>query len=407
MNFKLLPFKAQAGVSRPLVLVIAAVVALAAAGALWMNKSDPSKATGTKAAVEAPKAAASAPKGKPALTVNTVSVQQVSLPVSLAANGNVAAWQEASIGAESNGLRLAQVVVNVGDRVQKGQLLAQFAADSVRADLAQSKAALAEAQAQWADAQANAERAQSLKGTGALSTQQIDQMQTAANAGKARVQATQAAVDAQTIRLANATVLAPDSGVISARNASVGSVVGAGMELFRLIRQERLEWRAEVTSAEIPRVKVGATVAVITAGGGKLVGKVRAIAPTVDSTSRAALVYVDLPAGTQVAKAGMFARGEFDLGATTASTVPQSAVVVRDGFSYLYRINDDQRVSQVKVQTGRIVGDNVELLTSVDPKAKWVATGAGFLNDGDLVRVVANSGASGATAPVPAASASK
>lgn len=316
MNNLHLPFHPQAGVSRPIVISAVAVVALAAAAALWMNKSDASKANAPTAATSAPKAAASAAKSKPALTVSAVSVQQVSLPVSLAANGNVAAWQEASIGSEANGLRLAQVLVNVGDRVQKGQLLAQFSADSVKADLAQAKASLAEAQAQWSDAQANAERAQGLKGTGALSTQQIDQMQTAAKAGQARVQAMQAVVDAQSLRLANASVLAPDSGVISARNASVGSVVGAGMELFRLIRQERLEWRAEVTSAELPRVKVGTPVAVITAGGGQLKGKVRAIAPTVDPVSRAALVYVDLPPGTQVAKAGMFARGEFDLGAT-------------------------------------------------------------------------------------------
>lgn len=410
MNFKHLPFDMQAGVSRTAVVAGVAVVSLAALGAAWTFKSKEAKPPVVQGAMDASKAQISAPNGKPALTVTSIAVQQVSLPVSLAANGNIAAWQEASIGAESNGLRLSQVLVNVGDRVQKGQLLAQFSADSIRADLAQTKASLAEAQAQWVDAQANAERAQGLKGTGALSTQQIEQMETAAKSGQARVQAMQAAVDAQTIRLANTSVVAPDSGVISARSATVGGVVGAGMELFRLIRQERLEWRAEVTSGELPRVKVGTAVAVITAGGGKLNGKVRAIAPTVDPVSRAALVYVDLPAGTQVAKAGMFARGEFDLGSTTASTVPQSALVVRDGFSYLYRINADKRVSQLKVQTGRIVGDRVELLTPVDPNAQLVASGASFLNDGDLIRVVTSAGASGASsasAPVPAAAASK
>jgi multidrug efflux pump subunit AcrA (membrane-fusion protein) len=122
-------------------------------------------------------------------------------------------------------------------------------------------------------------------------------------------------------------------------------------------------------------------------------------APTVDPQSRAALVYVDLdPAADKVApaKAGMFARGEFDLGASSALTVPQQAVVLRDGFSYVFRVNPDQHVSQLKVKTGRRIGDQVEVLEGLPPDAAVVASGAGFLNDGDLVKVVA-------AAPAPAA----
>lgn len=398
MNFTKLPIRLQLGATRPVVVTGVAIVLAGVAG-VWMANAQTTKG----AAAQKPVTVTSAEIGKPALTVSLTGVEMVALPVRLAANGNVTAWQESSIGSDSNGLRLSQVLVNVGDRVKKGQLLAQFSADSVRADLAQSKAGLAEAQAQWVDAQANAERASSLKGSGALSAQQIEQFQTAAKAGIARVQAMQAAVDSQTIRLNNASVVAPDSGVISARYASVGGVVGAGTELFRLIRQERLEWRAEVTSAEIPRVKVGTHVTVTTAGGSQLEGKVRSIAPTVDPVSRSALVYVDLPAGTQLAKAGMFARGEFHLGATVVPTVPQSALVVRDGFSYLYRVNNDLRVTQLKVQTGRIAGNRVELLSPVDVKTKLVATGAGFLNDGDLIRLAASAPSQPASRSAPVA----
>jgi multidrug efflux pump subunit AcrA (membrane-fusion protein) len=84
----------------------------------------------------------------------------------------------------------------------------------------------------------------------------------------------------------------------------------------------------------------------------------------------------------------MFARGEFELGATPALTLPQPAVVVRDGFSYVYRLNTDSRVSQIKVQTGRLVGDRVEITGGLPVDVRIVASGAGFLNDGDLVRVV-------------------
>jgi RND family efflux transporter MFP subunit len=327
---------------------------------------------------------------RPALTVTTVLPQRVSLPVTLAANGNIVAWQEASVGTETAGLRLTQVHANVGDRVHKGQVLATFASDTPRAEVAQSRASLAEAEANAADAAGNAQRARSLQSTGALSASQINQYLTAEKTAQARVEAARALLQAQQVRLNQTDVYAPDSGIISARMATVGAVVGSGAELFRLIRQGRLEWRAEVTSAELGRITTGTTALVTAASGARLAGRVRTIGPTVDPQTRTALVYVDLTALPGVAgnaQAGMFARGEFDLGATPALTVPQAAVVVRDGFSYLYRLNPDGHVNQVKVQTGRLAGDRLEILGGLAPDARVVGNGAGFLNDGDLVRV--------------------
>ena len=328
---------------------------------------------------------------RPALTVSTVLPQRTSLPVKLAANGNIAAWQEASIGAEAAGLRLTQVHVNVGDRVRKGQVIATLAGETLRAEAAQSRAALAEAEAAAADAANNAQRARTLQGTGALSASQINQYLTAEKTAHAKVEAARALLQAQQVRLGQTDVHAPDSGIISARTAAVGAVVGNGAELFRLIRQGRLEWRAEVTSSELGRITTGTTALVTAASGARLSGRVRMIGPTVDPQTRSALVYVDLtplPGNTGQALAGMFARGEFDLGATPALTVPQAAVVVRDGFSYVYRVNADNRATQLKVQTGRVVGDQVEILGGLPVDARVVASGAGFLNDGDLVRVV-------------------
>jgi RND family efflux transporter MFP subunit len=341
---------------------------------------------------------------RPALTVTTVTPQQATLPVKLAANGNIMAWQEAIIGADSPGLRVAQLHVNVGDRVRQGQLLATLSAQTLQADVAQSRASLVEAEAAAADAANNAQRARTLEGTGALSTSQINQYLTAEKTARARVEAARAVLQAQQVRLGQSSVYAPDSGIISSRTATVGAVVNPGTELYRLIRQGRLEWRAEVTSAELGRLTPGTMALVTAASGARLEGRVRTIGPTVDPQSRTALVYVDvkpLPGAAASARAGMFARGEFDLGAVPAVTLPQAAVVVRDGFSYVYRVGADQRVAQVKVQTGRRAGDRVEIVQGLAPDASVVATGAGFLNDGDLVRVVA----AGAAAPAASASA--
>ncbi len=328
---------------------------------------------------------------KPALTITTIKPSAASLPIKLAANGNVTAWQEALIGSESGGLRLTEVRVNVGDVVKKGQVLAVFSADSVNADVAQARAGLLEAQANAAEAAANARRARTLQTSGALSEQQISQYVTAEQTANARIAAARATLDAQQLRLRYTQVTAPDSGVISARSATVGSVVAVGTELFRMIRQGRLEWRAEVTAAELNRLKVGTSAKVVAANGSELTGKVRMIAPTVDAQTRAALVYVDLPAtvGPNAPfKAGMFASGQFELGTSAAMTVPQQSVVVRDGFAYVFRLNQDQRVSQLKVQTGRRLGDRIEVLDGLKPEWHVAVSGAGFLNDGDLVRNV-------------------
>ncbi len=343
------------------------------------------------AAAQKSEEARPAPAAKPALSVSTVRPAPAQLPIALAANGSLAAWQEASIGSEANGLRLTEVRVNVGDTVKKGEVLAVFASETVQADLALARASLAEAQAQAVDAQSNAERARSLQTSGALSAQQINQFLTGEQTARARVEAARAQVAVQQLRLKQAQVLAPDHGVISARNATVGSVVGAGTELFRLIRQGRLEWRAEVTSAELGRLPKGTRAVVTTASGAELVGKVRMIAPTVNPQTRTALVYVDLPAmaNAGTARPGMFARGVFELGQSQALTVPQAAVVGREGFNYVFQVTPDNRVRQVKVQTGRLVGDRIEVVDGLPADAALVAGGGGFLNDGDLVRVVA------------------
>jgi len=365
---------------KPAVLIGVVVFAVATGAFLFFSSNKPD------AAVSGAKLAAP----KPALTVTVAQPQPSRLPIKLAANGNITAWQEAIIGSESNGLRLTQVLVNVGDVVKAGQVLATFSGDSVQADVAQARASLMEAQASAADAAANAERARTLQNSGALSVQQINQYLTAEQTAKARAEAAQAVLGAQQLRGRQTRVLAPDSGVISARTATVGAVVGAGTELFRLIRKGRLEWRAEVTSAELGRITPGTPATVRPASGGELQGRVRMIAPTVDPQTRSALVYVDLPPSAgkdSPAKAGMFARGEFDLGSSGALTVPQRALVVRDGFNHVFRLDPDNRVSQIKVQTGRLAGERVEVVSGLTTETRFVVDGAGFLNDGDLVRV--------------------
>ncbi len=325
---------------------------------------------------------------KPALSVQVTQPQRTTLAVRIPANGNIAAWQEASIGTEANGLRLAEVRVNVGDVVKRGQVLATFSPETVEVDMAQARAAVVEAEATLAEAAANAGRARGLQSTGALSEATIAQYQTAERTAKARLDAQRAAFRARQLRVGQASVVAPDAGVISSRSATVGAVLPAGQELFRMIRQGRLEWRAEVPSSELARVERGMKATLTVAGGQAIGGVVRVVAPTVDRESRNGLVYVDLP-HPGPARAGMFASGEFEAGSAEALTLPVSAVLLRDGFSYAFVVGADSKVRQQKVSIGRRSGDRIEVTGGVAPTDRVALAGGGFLGDGDVVRVVA------------------
>ena len=353
------------------------------------NKQSPSKDAGTVAS-----------KTKAALTVTVVEPEQQNWRQNFTANGNIAAWQEVVIGSELSGQRITKVYVNVGDTVQHGQVLAEINSESIRADLASAKANYAEAQAVLADASANNKRFQQLKNTGAISAQEATQYQTSQNTAHARLDAAKARIDSDQLRLTQTQVIAPDRGVISARNATVGSLAQTGQEMFRLIRNDRLEWRAEVTSTDLYKLKQGMTAQIISPDPSQapVKGTVRMIAPVIDPQTRFGLVYVDLPT-TDAVRMGMFVKGSFDLGEKPALTLPQSALLLRDGFSYIFIVNKDNRVTQQKVTLGRRQDDRVEILdlpssnnkdinnASNINNIKVVESGAGFLADGDLVKI--------------------
>jgi len=324
---------------------------------------------------------------RPTLSVSVVTPSAEEWPMTFTANGSIAAWQEASVGPEVAGLRISELLANVGDAVKRGQPLARLVSTTVEVEIAQLRASIADAEATLADARSNAERARQLDRTGAISAQQVDQLQTAERTATARLDVARARLRAEEIRLANTQVLAPDDGIVAARSGMLGAVVQPGQELFRLIRQGRLEWRAEVVAADLGRVKPGQKVQVRAASGASAEGRVRVVSPTVDPQTRMAIVYVDLPAGS-AARAGMFASGEFNLGGGTVSTLPQSAVLRREGFDYVFVLEADDKVRLTKVDVGRRHADRIELRSPLPAGARLVASGLGFLNDGDRVRIV-------------------
>jgi HlyD family secretion protein len=328
----------------------------------------------------APLAAAAAQ----AVTAKTLETMQVARGVT--ANGTVYAWQEVVVGPEVGGYRVAAVNVEVGDRVRKGQELVHLAEDMLAAEVASKRANLEQAQASLENAVSAYRRAHSLSGSGVVSQSDLDKLRSEELAARARVEVNKAELQTSELRMRHTRVTAPDDGVISARNVNVGQVAQAGTEMLRLLRQGRVEWRAEIPESRMREIRVGQDVKLTTADGAQLEGKVRAIAPTVETSTRAGLVYVDIPSGA--ARPGMFARGEIVLGQSTASMTSLSSIVTQDGYAYVFVVSDQQLVARRRVETGTVRDKQIEIVSGVQPGERVIDKGAGFLKDGDHVRVV-------------------
>jgi RND family efflux transporter MFP subunit len=323
---------------------------------------------------------------KPALTVTTAQPEKKPWSERLTATGTVQAWQESIIGPEIGGLRLVEVMVNVGDQVKQGALLARFSDEMALNSVRQQQAAFDDATARFAEALLNAKRSDQLKSRGMISEQDAQKFATNVQIAEAQMKLAEAKLEAEKIKYRYTKVLAHDDGIISSRTATVGTVVQNGAEMFRLIRKGRLEWRAELPEQMLRQVRVGQKVSLNLAKGEIVDGVVARISPVIDMQTRNGTVYVELPPGKQI-RAGMFVQGELNLGEVVALTVPQSAVVIRDGFSYVFKLVKDNRVEQVKVSTGRRQGDRIEITGGINPDTVVVALGAGFLSGGDVVRI--------------------
>jgi RND family efflux transporter MFP subunit len=333
--------------------------------------------------LHAQETAASAPA---ALTVDTVKPEYREWAQSIPANGWLTAWQEAVISAEAS-LKIIEVRVEVGSIVKKGDVLVRLEQKSVLADLQKQEAAVATAEANLAQARANADRARKVKGTGALSDQQANEYLITEKTAEASLQSEKASLESQKIKLEQTTITAVDDGVISSSSASLGAVVSSGTELFRLIRQRKVEWQAEISAQYSDRMRPGLKGRIDVPNGERVYGKVRLVSPTVNKDTGRVVVYVELPADDR-AKAGFNVSGAIELEATRALTVPESALVFDDGMSYVYTADINSQVTRNKVAIGRRADGRVEVLSGLQPGAIVVASGGAFLSNGATVKIM-------------------
>jgi RND family efflux transporter MFP subunit len=359
-------------------------------------------ACGGNDAKEAEEKAQADARARGGQTVTAATVTQSDLPRTVIASGSVSAWEEVPVGAETGGLVATAVYVDENSYVRQGQPLVQLNDALLRAQLRQQQAAVQTAQANAARDDAALARAQELKERGFLSQASLDTALANQRASQANLASANAALSETQTRLSQATIRAPVAGLIISRSVTRGQIVAAGTELFRMVRDGRLELDAQVPEAELPLVRPGQA-ATLTAdqATGPVTGRVRIVTPEVDPQTRLGVARVTLNPGSGL-RPGMFARATIDVGAAPALTVPAQAVVFRDGKAGVYIVGANNVVRFTPVTTGERAGANVIIASGLQPGVRVVVQGAGFLGDGDRVTISAAAPARTA-APAPAA----
>ncbi len=340
-------------------------------------------------------AAATEPVAGQTVTVTTVA--RVDLARTLRVSGTISAWEEVPVGAETGGLVATAVYVDEGSYVRQGQPMVKLNDDVLRAQLAQQEASVKSAEALVAQQNAALERARELRERGYLSQAGLDAAEANQRTAAAQLDAARAARSETATRLDQTNIRAPVSGRVISRNVTRGQIVQPGTELFRVVRDGRLELDAQVPEADLALVRPGMA-AVVTSdqSSGPTGGRVRIVTPEVDPRTRLGVARISLTEGSAL-RSGMFARAEIALGQLPALVVPSEAVIYREGQAGVYVVGRDSTVRFVQVRTGAREGSNVAIDSGLSEGQRVVVKGAGFLGDGDRVTVAP------APTPTPAA----
>ncbi|MEO8465559.1 MAG: efflux RND transporter periplasmic adaptor subunit [Gammaproteobacteria bacterium] len=332
------------------------------------------------------RAGATAPARAAVMTVTAAPLERAELARKITMNGSVYAWQEVIISPEVGGYRVAQVLVDVGDRVKAGQKLVVLSTSLLEAEVATKQAMLNQRQAELDNAESALHRGQMLAETHVLSESDLDKLTADQLAKRAALASARADLDTSQLRLKFTSVTAPDDGIVTARMVTVGQIAQAGSEMLRVLRNGRIEWRGEAPEMRLGELAPGQEVAVSTVEGLEVRGKIRVVAPTISTGNRTGLVYVDLPPDDRI-RPGMFARGEIEIGRGPGFTVPLESLVSSDGYSYVFVVRPDNTVERRRIETGAVLGDSIEVVGGVQGNEIIVNKGAGFLKDGDLVNI--------------------
>lgn len=322
----------------------------------------------------------------PAMTISVTAARRESVPRRVTATGTVTPWQELTLGAQTTGLAVIEVKVQENDLVRTGDVLVRFDSRALVAQIAQEKAAVAEAQATLDSAKDEGARGDALVLQKALSLEAAQTRRTAVRTSQAKLDQALAALDQFQTALDLTVVRAPSDGVVSQEPIKLGAVPQAGTELLRLIRDDRLEVQVKVPERELEQIEPDQAAIVTRPNGKQAAGQVREVAVKVDAATRLGTVYVSLSPRSRL-RPGMFANVEVTVGEDSGVTIPEQALVWSNGKTSAFVVSEDGSVRLTKLATSGRHDGRIAVEAGLQEGERVAVAGAGFLHDGDTVRV--------------------
>jgi RND family efflux transporter MFP subunit len=283
-----------------------------------------------------------------------------------------------------------------GQTVRQGQVLVAMNDTMLRAQARQQEASVASARATLAEAQSALDRSRELQAKGYLAASALDTATMRQQTAAAQVASAEAARGETLARLGQAVVRAPVSGLISRRSVTKGQIISPGTELFRIVRDGRLELDAEIPESDLAALRAGMPATVTSDQVGQTTGSIRIVTSEVNTQTRVGLARISLAPGSGF-RSGMFARAQIAAGAQPAPTIPTAAILYRQNQPGVFVVDAKNHAQFRRID---ILARNADRTAAggLNPGERVVVEGAGFLGDGDAVRVAASSG----KAPAPA-----
>ena len=303
----------------------------------------------------------------PSVKVAQVFVQKV--PQEAVYTSTVQAYVKNNIVPQTAG-RITKINVEIGDRVRKGQVLAEI-----------DKAQLQQAQLQLHNAEVELERLRTLYNAGGLSKSDLDAIELQYNVAKTQVNNL----------IENTTLLSPIDGVITARNYDAGDMYAMSAPIFTVEQIKPVKLLVGVSESDYSKVKKGDRVTITAEAFPDLTfdGKIDRIYPTIDPATRTFNVEVVVSNNYSTLRPGMFARVKINFGENDSVVIPDVAVVKQQGSGerFVYVLNEDGTVTYQKIELGRRMGTEYEVLSGLVDGATVVTGGQIRLKDGIKVTV--------------------
>jgi RND family efflux transporter MFP subunit len=320
--------------------------------------------------------------------VTEVGISKVPTTVSII--GTIGARYDMPIGVEGDAGRVASILVEAGDHVKKGQVLARLNVSVLEPQVANLEAALEQARAEQELADAEYRRAVAVGASGALSAEETQRRKSTATTAAAKIKFAEAQLAESKARLARADIRAPEDGIILTRTAEVGqTAVPGGDPLFRLSKGGEVEMRGQVAEQDLPLLVVGQEVNVRLTGTAKIYpGRIRLLGAIIDPATRLGMARIALTPDPNL-RPGAFARAEVTVSNAERAVLPQTAVLTDERGSYVLVVNAQNKVERRAVRVSGIVHGGVTIAEGLSSTDQVIATAGAFLQEGELVKPVA------------------